>query len=276
MNHKRKRLNGYGYSSGGRFVQLEYWTLRSNAWERLSLPGRCLFIELLQRYNGSNNGEISFSNREAVRKLGVGKNTATKLFRELEDFGFITASQRGSFDWKVRHATNWEITNFDRNGRPATRDFMRVGRDEIQNPLPQAGAVSPAQRDRTAQTLTASATYGPSTWDRQTGASSFDGPSAGGTPNIPGRGADAASASITAIHAGPTLSQSRAQAFGCAVRSGREERHWSQAQLARKVGVSRSHVANIEGGRFGSEEVRARIAQKLGLRSGAADARATG
>ena len=109
MPKKRRRLNGFGYSSGDRFVKLDFWLLRSAAWQQLSLGGRCLLVELMQRYNGQNNGQISMRPREAARLLAIGKNTATKLFHDLDNLGFIRVRQQGHFDWKVRHATEWEL-----------------------------------------------------------------------------------------------------------------------------------------------------------------------
>lgn len=267
MNKRRKRLNGFGYSTGDRFVMLHFWLLKSVAWDSLSPHGSRLLVEMMTRYNGMNNGEIWFSHREAAHKLGVGKNMPAKIFRELEDLGFIKVRQLGSFDWKVRHATTWELTIFDCDGHQATKDFMRVGREEVQMPVPRTGTDSPSARDRREQTLTQNADHGPCTVDRQTGLRPFGGPSEGGTSNIPGRGAKSLSTTNAATHSYQPSSVSEAEEFGRAVKSAREGHRWSQGYLARKVGISRSHLANIEAGRFGSEEVRANLARKLGFTS---------
>ena len=40
--------------------------------------------------------------------------------------GFIVATRKGSFSLKVRHSTEWRLTEFrcDVTGAPATTDFM--------------------------------------------------------------------------------------------------------------------------------------------------------
>lgn len=102
--------------------------LDSPAWNSLSLPARCLLIEIWKRYNGQNNGQISLSHREASEKLGVGRNTPTKLFRELEEKGFIEANQRGHFNVKGGKATTWRLTAVPCGQKPATKEFMRWGK----------------------------------------------------------------------------------------------------------------------------------------------------
>jgi hypothetical protein len=47
--------------------------------------------------------------------------------RKLEDRGFIKPRQRGSFQWKQRHATCWLLTEYDDDmtGHKATKEFMK-------------------------------------------------------------------------------------------------------------------------------------------------------
>ena len=150
MVARRKKLAAFGMSSKDRFVMLDYWLLESDAWRALSHGARSLYIEVRQRYNGQNNGRISFSVREAAKKLRVGKDTAAKWFRELEEKGFLRARQRGSFSYKKRHATEWLVTAEPYNGERATKDFMRW-KPEKQNPVLLRGTDGPNQRDRGAQ-----------------------------------------------------------------------------------------------------------------------------
>ena len=49
---------GMRTKGGPGFVQLYRFIKRSQAWHELSLPARCALIELLDRYNGINNGMI--------------------------------------------------------------------------------------------------------------------------------------------------------------------------------------------------------------------------
>ncbi len=89
------------------------------------MTARCLEMELKALYNGANNGDLFLSVREAADRLNIADNTASKAFKELEAKGFITPKQKGSFSWKKRHATSWILTEFEFNGKLATKDFMR-------------------------------------------------------------------------------------------------------------------------------------------------------
>jgi len=107
-----------------RFVKLEHWMLKTPAWQSLPPAPRALYVELAQRYNGSNNGEISMSVREGAGLLHVAKDTATKAFRELEAKGFIRRNVCGSFNWKIRHATTWILTEHAFADQLATKEFV--------------------------------------------------------------------------------------------------------------------------------------------------------
>jgi hypothetical protein len=71
-----------------RYVKLRYWLLDSRAWN--SLPGNAhsLYVRIVQRYRGNNNGQVPYSVREAAQALHVNKATASRLFKLLEDRGF--------------------------------------------------------------------------------------------------------------------------------------------------------------------------------------------
>lgn len=139
-----------------RLVQLHYWLLDSDAFREL--PGNAvkLLLRLGTRFNGSNNGAISMSTREAKHELDCSHNHAAKCFHVLEDAGFIRVTQKGAFDWKKRHATTWRLTWLDCGGEPATKEFMRPdrGRKKLVNgclvdPAPRAGKKKSVSRDET-------------------------------------------------------------------------------------------------------------------------------
>jgi len=72
-----------------RFVQLPEWLMKAPAWATMSPGPRSLYVELKRRYNGTNNGEIYLSHREAAIALHVHRNTVGPWFKELEERGFI-------------------------------------------------------------------------------------------------------------------------------------------------------------------------------------------
>lgn len=122
----RRSMGRTGRSRGGlRFVKLDHWMLKTAAWRSLDPAARAVYVELAQRYNGSNNGEISLSVREAALLVHVAKDTASKTLHELEEKGFIKRSQCGSFNFKLRHATTWILTEFELYDTPPTKEFAR-------------------------------------------------------------------------------------------------------------------------------------------------------
>jgi hypothetical protein len=130
---------------GERFVKLDHWLLNTPAWRYLSPSARAIYIELAQRYNGSNNGEIALSIRDAARLVRVAKDTASKAFRELEDKGFVIRVVCGSFNWKVRHATTWELTAYAVGDKPPTKKFARWTEQEEKDG-PKSGSFRPRLR----------------------------------------------------------------------------------------------------------------------------------
>lgn len=131
LDQMRRATRGYRHDrkgrsrKGERFVKLEHWMLKSEAWRSLTPPARALYVELAQRYNGLNNGEISMAVREAARLIHVAKDTVSKAFRELLAKGFIRSNVPGDFNWKIRHATTWFLTQHPVGDIAATKEFMR-------------------------------------------------------------------------------------------------------------------------------------------------------
>ncbi|MFK4062925.1 hypothetical protein [Brucella anthropi] len=113
--------NNKGRSKGGApYVQLFHWIRKTDAWRSLSPYPKLLYIEIRGRYNGSNNGGISFSVREAMDALCCSNRTAINAFKDLEDRGLIKAVIKGAFDWKTRYgaegrATTWLLTELQQD-----------------------------------------------------------------------------------------------------------------------------------------------------------------
>lgn len=79
-----------GHKKGaGRHVQLPEWLQASEAWASLRPGPRALYVEIKRRFNGSNNGRILLSHRDAAKALAVHRNTVGPWFQELQDRGFI-------------------------------------------------------------------------------------------------------------------------------------------------------------------------------------------
>lgn len=122
------RHNRTGRSkTSARFVMLEEYLLRSVAWKEASLLARCALVELMRRYNGSNNGYIHLSTRELGPLLGKSHAHAARALIELEDLGFIHCQRLGSFATRNRKASEYLLAMFknDVTGHRPSRQFMQ-------------------------------------------------------------------------------------------------------------------------------------------------------
>ena len=121
-----KRHNRTGRSRyDARHVRLYHWLYNSPAWKSLTPQQRAVYLELECRHNGSNNGDIRLSVREAAEACHIGKDTAARCLELLQERGFIRCAQKGAFSWKKRHASLWALTAWPTDDATATKDFMR-------------------------------------------------------------------------------------------------------------------------------------------------------
>ncbi len=116
-----------------RFVKLEYQLLNSLAWQALKPSDRAVYIELCKRYNGSNNGTLALSNRDAAKLCNIAKDTAGRCLLRLADMGFIKVRTIGGYNQKYRGndktqnknlAHEYELTQYEYLSRTATREFI--------------------------------------------------------------------------------------------------------------------------------------------------------
>ena len=75
-------MNKHQKKTGARFIQLFYWMFDTPAWKDLDAVSRAIYVELTARYNGSNNGRIAFSARQAAEEIenqqGHGRSRAER------------------------------------------------------------------------------------------------------------------------------------------------------------------------------------------------------
>jgi DNA-binding Lrp family transcriptional regulator len=120
-----------------------------------------VWIELRCRYNGANNGRLSLSFRQAAERLGLGKSTVARAFKELVEKGFLKLRRAWS-RWYGRLATEWILTDIKYDGYPATRDWQNwrpPAKPEKQKSVPRRhrqSARCPAMRTETQILRTAS------------------------------------------------------------------------------------------------------------------------
>lgn len=113
----KPRRRSKGIPNSERFFQMHVWLISSEAWKATNVYERCLYMELKQRYNGTNNGEIPLSHREAQLALNCSNKPVMAAFAGLINKGFIRPGQVGSFHWKVGggaggRSTRWILTEY--------------------------------------------------------------------------------------------------------------------------------------------------------------------
>lgn len=114
-----------------RFIKIDHWVVRSLAWHELKPQQRCVYLLLMERYNGRNNGQISLSVREAAKLGRMAPATANKALARLMELGFIKRTFKGSFSQKIRdssdrsYASEYAVTALAIGKASATKGFMR-------------------------------------------------------------------------------------------------------------------------------------------------------
>lgn len=106
------------------------------AWASLTPAERAVLLELYALHNGSNNGEIFLSLREAGRRCNINKDTAGAAFKVLEEKGFIRQRAKEPTCWQERYARCWILTEYPfPEGVAPSRDWQRW-RPDTENPVP--------------------------------------------------------------------------------------------------------------------------------------------
>lgn len=121
---RRKRSENYE-----RFVALPHYMLRSCAWKTLPSDAKALLIDVWMRHNGMNNGEISYSVREA-EAIGLSRSVAGRNFRVLIERGFLVVARDSAFSLKTQEARLWRLTMEPYREQSPTKDFMRWSADQ--------------------------------------------------------------------------------------------------------------------------------------------------
>lgn len=123
-----------------RHVRLYHTVTGCAAWHDLSGNAVKLLIALLRLDKGGHNGELFLSIRDAACAIDVHRNTVVRLYQELENHGFIRATQRGHFKGSSGVATTWRVTwqACEGVGGP-TRDFEKWAPDGNKSPTPKSG-----------------------------------------------------------------------------------------------------------------------------------------
>lgn len=131
-----QRPNATGRNDkSARFLMLPHRVVESGAYASLDLAARALLQELVHIYNGSNNGSLWLSVRDATARLGQSDcHVAVRAFEELRDRGFIALAKDSHFRTKAADTSRarcWRLTWHAwpecpvKTKRPPTNDWER-------------------------------------------------------------------------------------------------------------------------------------------------------
>jgi hypothetical protein len=104
------------------FFKLHNSLLSSTNWQSTNVWDRANFFEVVSRYTGFNNGDISYSIRDAKAALHIGNAKADRSFQNLETRELLIRRQRGQFNFKAKadRDTKWEIAPLALGAHPST------------------------------------------------------------------------------------------------------------------------------------------------------------
>jgi hypothetical protein len=120
-------------------VWLYRHTIKSDAWQALSVGARATYIELAASYNTNMQNAVYLSIRTGAKKLGVDKKAVIRWLHELLHYGFIDMVQRGTIGlYGYGRATQYRLTDRPYAGKPPTYDFKSWA-GELFNPEPVGG-----------------------------------------------------------------------------------------------------------------------------------------
>jgi hypothetical protein len=77
------------------FVRLSHALLQSPAWQSLRALSRAVYVDIASRYNGHNNGRISYSVRDGMKEFNVSHHTIRRALKEIQTAGLLICTKHG-------------------------------------------------------------------------------------------------------------------------------------------------------------------------------------
>jgi hypothetical protein len=147
-------VNAKGRNKHSRHIRLDHSMLGCPAFVGLTGNAVKVLLHIASLDNGSNNGAIVLSVRQAGEATGLAKSPAARAIAELTDAGFIVPTSIGAFSVKAGPAAStWRLTwvpaPADR-GRPTTF-YPEIGSPSLVTVMWTAGGTvhnRPSLRDR--------------------------------------------------------------------------------------------------------------------------------
>lgn len=126
----RNKINATGRNKTSRFARFDHSLMESPAYRALTPNARALLIELTRMDNGSNNGALWLSVRDAAALMGVANTkTASAALNELQEMGFISMTKDAHFKVKTAETARarcWRLTYEAVRGKQGpTNDYQQ-------------------------------------------------------------------------------------------------------------------------------------------------------
>ncbi len=112
-----------------RHLRLYHWMTEAPAYIALSNNAKCVLWELMRRYDGNNNGKISFGGQGGWH-AHLSPDVTERSLTELGKGGFIAESEPAIP--RLKKSRKWRLTMYAADGKPPTKDFMKGS-----SPLPE-------------------------------------------------------------------------------------------------------------------------------------------
>lgn len=139
------RVNKKGRSKFRTFVMLRHDVTGSPAFLSLSPVAVAVLIQVRRRYNGSNNGEIPLSVREAAGLVNVSPDTAGRAFKELVAKGFLVSTRKSTFANK-KMSRRWRLTDEATETELPTNEWRTWKPPKNSFPSPTTRTLRPSHR----------------------------------------------------------------------------------------------------------------------------------
>jgi hypothetical protein len=104
---KDKRARHKGRKTSGGFMQIPYVVYDCPNFHGLSAHARRALLDVLRKYNGYNNGDLSLTWTTAHRLGWRSRETLEKALAELVHFGMIIRTRQGGLNRANLYAFTW-------------------------------------------------------------------------------------------------------------------------------------------------------------------------
>lgn len=136
------------------FTKLVRNTMECAAWRALSPTAQALYPWLKLEWRGpqhNNNGRIRLSVRQAADRLGVGVNTASRAFHDLQSKGFLVVTEHARLGIKGQATSPaFELTELPLPSaeKPTGRKLFKEWSEGADFPIHKAAVHNPRGRQK--------------------------------------------------------------------------------------------------------------------------------